>query len=155
MGEKEAEARDHRVRAVDAVRSPGRSAVTNRELPGQLKELLRPWLDLDEVGLDGLTLFLQSVTPLLPRPGNHSSNESPSPIEDRLTRLARALAACASDRSRAHFQASEYFRENQILARRVKALEATLRTRKRADPSAEDAPLDPDADRAAERYLPP
>ncbi len=116
------------------------------EIPGSLKEALRPWIDLDEVGLEGLLSWLESVVPLLP-----TSSRSGS---ERTRELARALAACGQDRARLNVAAAQYFRDNQALARRVKALESMLAQRGAPRDDA-PVPVDPESERAAERYLPP
>jgi len=117
---------------------------------------LRPFVDLAEVGSEGFSLWLTSILPLLPRPipSTERSLAAEDQVSDRLAVLARALSDCASDRASAHFQASVYYADNQVLARRVKALEAMQRTRTRARSEEAELPADADADRAAVRYLP-
>ncbi len=128
------------------------------ELDDDLREALMPWIDLSEVGAVGLRAWIHGILPVLPRPtpgGNPLDRDvSHGSMEERLTALAQSLSECASDRARAHFQASEYFRENRALARRLLALEAALRTSAGAggdDPLVRD---DPEARKAARRYLP-
>ncbi len=123
-------------------------------LPPRLQAELRPWIDVGAVGEDGFRVWLRSVLPLLPRAGMAPSARLPESPEERLLEVATALATCAGDRARAHFQAAEYFRENQLLARRVKALEAIVQTAEAARPGSPDLPSDPESARAAERYLP-
>jgi len=108
------------------------------------------------VGGEGLSAWLISVLPLLPRPGakEEGEGEPDGQAHDRVTELARALTECASDRARAHFQASRYFADNQVLARRVKALEAMLATRARARLETSEAIDDVESERATRRYLP-
>lgn len=129
------------------------------ELTAELRQELLPWVDLAEVGAVGLRTWIATILPLVPRPtpggdplDRDVSRGTPS---ERLTVLAKALAECASDRARAHFQASEYFRENRVLARRVKALEAILRTRVSAGKMGPVDVADPEADAAVRRYIPP
>lgn len=127
-------------------------------LTDELRTILLPWVDLAEVGTDGLAAWLRSVLPLIPIPGAVSlegRDLSRGSLEKRLTRLAQALADSAADRARAHFQASEYFRENRVLVRRIKALEAIARTQAKSEGRPDPVPPDPAADAAAERYLPP
>jgi hypothetical protein len=98
-------------------------------LSPRLRAALRAHLDLDRVGLEGLGAWLESVLPLLPRPGS----EDRDPPErgrapDRVRELSQALADCSRLRARDHFLASLYYRDNVLLSRRVKALEAVLRT---------------------------
>ncbi len=128
------------------------------ELTRDLRQQLLPWIDLDEVGEVGLRAWILSVLPLLPRPtrgGNPLDRDvSRAAPPERIRVLAEALAECASDRARAHFQASEYFRENRVLARRLKALEAMVRT-KVATGQMEAVDLtDREAEAAVHRYLP-
>jgi hypothetical protein len=136
---------------------PGGSAEgsAERTVPRAVRARLRPWIDLDEVGLAGFWVWLETVLPLLPtgpRPPSGASDGRSAP-PDRLRDLAAGLVACAGDRARLAFAGERYFRDNQVLARRVKALEAALRTARGAGggpPVAEDT----DATTAAERYLP-
>ncbi len=121
--------------------------------PRSIAKLLRPWIDLDEVGWRGFEAWLHSVLPLVPPPGPPRRGPPATEPRQRVAELARALSACASDRARVHFEAAGYFRENQALTRRVKALESMVRTRSGTE-EGPDLPPDPDADRAAERYLP-
>ncbi len=123
-------------------------------LDASIQAELRPYLDLTEVGEVGFLDWLRSVLPLIPRPGPTKIPPSSASAEARLREVARALATCAGERARTHFQAAEYFRENQLLARRVKALEAILRTSASAVGSPRTVPTDPAASRAADRYLP-
>ena len=113
--------------------------------PAMLTERLRPWIDIDAVGPEGFHAWLGTIVALLP------SLEPPTRAgsEGRIASLARALADCASDRARAHFQASEYYRDNVALATRVKALEAIVHTSRRTIPSPSPAEA-----KSTERYLP-
>lgn len=153
------EARAEREEAGATVRTgePGQR-VPVWAISASLREALRPWVDVDVVGPAGLETWLLTVLPMLPLPsvGDRvvDRDVSRGTPEERLTALAHALADCASDRARTNFQAAEYFRENRVLARRVKALEAMVRTRQRSGRPRDDLPDDPDADRAVERYLP-
>ncbi len=128
------------------------------ELTDELRQALLPWLDLDEVGPEGLGSWLLSIVGALPRPsaGDHVLDRDASygTTEERLNQMAYALAECASDRARTNFQASEYFRENRALARRVKALEAMLETRMAAGQMERVDLTDPEADAATHRYMP-
>ncbi len=121
--------------------------------PRSIAELLRPWIDLDELGWMGFEVWLRSVLPMVPPPGPPSRGRPATEPRQRVAELARALSACASDRARVHFEAAAYFRENQALARRIKAFEAIVRTRSERGEGLR-LPPDPEADRAAERYLP-
>lgn len=139
-----------RKREPKTTRTDGTAGASTPRISRATKEALRPWIDLDVVGLEGLESFVLSLLTLAHVSGVGSPYAS-EPEGSRLRTLARALADCAGDRAQAHFQAALYFRENQVLVRRVKALEAMLRTRGTAQgPS----PTDPEADAAARRYLP-
>ncbi len=99
----------------------------------ELREALKPFLDLDRVGIRGFETWILAILPSLPRP-TASEEAAPWAIESAETRvlqLARALTDCEGQRSRDHFQAAEYFVDNTRLARRVKALEAEIRTAQR------------------------
>jgi hypothetical protein len=119
----------------------------------ELRRALRPWIDLAEVGAPGLRIWLLSVLPLLPVPASRGTR--PLTDAERLSELAKALADCAGDRARVHFQASEYFRENQVLARRVKALEAMVRLKRKTEGSDPADLSDPEAEAATLRYFGP
>ena len=123
------------------------------ELSPEQKALLRPWIDVDELGSQGFLSWLQSILPLIPpsRSTKRAASEDPS---ERIQELAAALAECASDRARVHFQAAEYYRENQALARRMKALEAALRSKPPGREQSRGVTEDSEAERASRRYLP-
>jgi hypothetical protein len=126
--------------------SPPASSGAAAELPEGLRVALRPWIDVEEVGLEGLWSWLESVLPLLER--------STDGRADRTRELARALADCGRDRARLNIAGARYFSDNQALARRVKSLEATLEQMARTG-RAPALPPDDAAARSAERYLPP
>jgi hypothetical protein len=128
---------------------------TTLALTRELRLALRPWLDLDEVGGEGLRTWLLSILPLIPRPAGPGARDTTASRSGRVEDLARALAECAGDRARVHFQASEYFQENRALARRVKALEAMLRVRARAEGRDDSGIASAESDAASRRYLPP
>ena len=141
----------------DSEHSASEAAPTALELTPDLKAALAPWIDLDEVGPEGLRSWLLTVVALLPRGSRDpilDRDVSRGSLEERVTVLARALADCASDRARKNFQASEYFRENRLLARRVKALEAMIRTRVATGLMERTDLRDPVAEAAARRYMP-
>ncbi len=140
---------------------PGRersSAATNDradriDVPPEVRELLQRWIDVDEISEAEFWRWLGAVLPLLPR-RDTTNLSAATPPRDRLRELATDLVECASDRARLSVACDQYFRDNQLLARRVKALEAILRTANRAGRPTE-SPDDERASRAAERYLPP
>jgi hypothetical protein len=125
-----------------------RSAWTS--MPPELRVRLGAWIDLEEVGDQGLWSWLATVLPLLPAPRARPPDTPPA---DRVRALAADLIDCAGDRARLTIACEHYVRDNQLLARRVKALEAVLRTGGIARGSAE-VPDDPKATAAADRYMP-
>lgn len=135
---------------------PGVPVPTGTGIPisDALATLLRPWVDVREVGSEGLETWFRSILSLIPRPGAGGEERPSADPHERAAELARALSDCASDRARAHFQASEYFRENRALARRVGALEAALEARRAAGDSVGELSPDAEVDRASQRYLP-
>ncbi|MGC2289938.1 MAG: hypothetical protein WA688_08800 [Thermoplasmata archaeon] len=124
------------------------------EPPPELRAAIRPWLDLDEVGLRGLWVWLLTMLPLLPPPPPRvaSSPEAGLGVStgSRLEQLAKSLTACAQDRARLNFQAYEYYADNALLSRRVRALEGMIRASGHGDPPRGDA----DTENAGDRYLP-
>ena len=138
----------------DTSRHPtARRASSVIELAPDLKEALRPWVDVDAVGPAGFQSWLRSILPLIPRPRSSGRKASANPTE-RIQELAAALSECSSDRARVHFQAAEYYRENQALARRMKVLETSLRSTSPGRARTEAPEEDPEAERASRRYLP-
>jgi len=130
------------------------AAPSGWSMPNELRKRLRPWIDVDEVGMEGFWSWLDAVVPLLP----HSQGaEDPIGTElepdERPRRLALALTNCGRERARLTVSNARYFADNQLLAWRSKALEAALSTYRRAGQTV-DAPRDDRADSAAKRYLP-
>ncbi len=144
-------------RAGPASQPPGNWGVL--ALTDELRRQLLPWIDLAEIGPVGLESWIVSILPLLPRTtvGDHvlDRDASRGTPEERLERLAHALADCASDRARKNFQASEYFRENRALARRLKALEAMLKTRMATGKMERVDLTDAESEKVVRRYVPP
>ncbi|NNN16936.1 MAG: hypothetical protein HKL79_01025 [Thermoplasmata archaeon] len=119
-------------------------------LSPRLRKALVPWIDLDAVDWEAFEAWLFTVLATLPRPGTTEAGTG----EDRLRALSLALVQAAQERAVSHFQAAEYFRDNQMLARRVKALEALLRAAQKrgfGGPGPSEETLE---SRAAARYLP-
>ncbi|MGI0055266.1 MAG: hypothetical protein ACREB9_00375 [Thermoplasmata archaeon] len=87
---------------------------------------VRAWIDLDQVGPAEFYRWLETVVTLLPPPDRRPPR--PTDSDGRISQLAHSLVESAQAEARAHFQASEYFRENSLLARRLKALEAIIVT---------------------------
>lgn len=115
----------------------------------ELRAALAPWIDLDVVDAEAFEAWLRTILPLLPQPDSKSPTDG-----DRLRALAVALVEAAQERAVSHFRAAEYFRDNQVLTRRVKALEAILRVAKKRGIPSEESGEDPTSDRAGARYLP-
>ncbi len=136
------------------VRSEVPSEPVEIRIGTELVRKLQPWVDLEVVGPDGFASWLESVLPLVPRPGSGRSESHATDPESRIAELAKALVDCASDRARANFQAAEYYQENQTLTRRMLALEARLRTLAALGAPAPGVEDDPGAEKAARRYLP-
>ena len=125
------------------------------DLSPQAVDALAPWIDVAEVGGVGLSRWLVTIAPLLPPSGAPRTGRPPSTEPgERLAELARALADCSSDQATAHFEAARYFADNQVLARRVRALEAAARTRAIARGDPVRIPEDRSSERAVLRYLP-
>ncbi|HTW77267.1 MAG TPA: hypothetical protein VMG14_05820 [Thermoplasmata archaeon] len=124
-------------------------------IPDELRQRLTPWVDVREVGADGFWAWLATIVPLLPAPSPPGqSPEAPERLpEDRVRQLARDLVDCARARARLTVIADHYYTDNVALARRLKALEASLRSFATVGRSAETVP-DPEAEEAAGRYLP-
>jgi hypothetical protein len=123
-------------------------------IPDELLRDLRPWVDVAEVGLDGLWPWLQRILPLLGDVGASPpvGSQTASRPEDRVRELARALVDLESDRARLTMLCAEYFDDNRRLALRAKALEAILAMDRRPDPSAVPAP-EGTTERMDRRYL--
>jgi hypothetical protein len=124
-------------------------------IPEHLQRHRADWVEVDAVGVDGFWTWLESVLPLLPKLGATEETARPgeAPTARRVRELARDLVDCVGERARLTVQCAEYFRDNQLLARRLKALEATLRTVQRTGRRSETVEKHRDAD-VAERYLP-
>jgi hypothetical protein len=120
-----------------------------------LRESLRPFVDLDEVGPEGLETWLLSILPtLVELRGRREISEGVTVgSEARILELATKLAFSESERSRDHFLAVQYYRDNTLLARRVKALEGAIRLAQRTGkPPVLRVPEE--EDETADRYLP-
>jgi len=119
-------------------------------LSAELRRALAPWIDVDAVDGEAFEAWLFTVLAILPRP------DSPAAVKDgdRVRALSLALVHAAQERAVSHFQAAEYFRDNQMLARRVKALEAILRAAKQRGFASPEPTEDALGSRAAARYLP-
>ncbi len=117
------------------------------ELPPALRRALQPWVDVDNVGLPGLWIWLETALPAL---AQALAAEPTHDADRRVAELAKALVDCSTERARLNFRAYEYYSDNVVLARRVRALEGMLRASQpgaRPEGSAE-------TERAVVRYLP-
>jgi hypothetical protein len=132
----------------------GGSGSSEGIVPARLRDRLREWVDVDAVGADGFWSWLEAVLPLLPPAGGPRREPSPSSsLGDRVRELARELVDCAGDRARLIADCDRYYTDNVGLARRVKALEASLRVADRSERKL--APEnDPEVEAMTERYLP-
>lgn len=110
-------------------RTSNRATDDSWKPPAELIDQLRPWIDLDRVDAASFHEWLSAVLPLFPQIGREELRTG-GDATARIRQLSQALARAAGEQARSHFQASEYFRENQLLTRRLLALEAMLRTRK-------------------------
>ncbi len=120
-------------------------------VPADLRRRLGAWIDVDEVGPDGFWLWFRAVLPLLPAPGEATSSGF---RETDRREEHRRLVEYARDRARLSVICEQYARENQILARRIRALEGALRTIELAGhPVA--VPDDGEAEEMVERYQSP
>jgi len=140
------------------IRGPkkGEEHVESKSIPPDLRRSLSPWIDVDEVGTEGFWLWLRAVLPLLPAPtearaGSIALRPVPRPVPDR--ELHRRFLENARERARLAVICDQYLRDNQLLARRLRALEGALRAFESAGHRVE-LPRDDDAAGAATRYLP-
>jgi len=116
-------------------------------VPEELKRRLASWIDLEQLGVDGLWLWLRDILPLLPgRDASSRRRSMGNPGAPNLVReLHRRLVDHSRDRSRLAVILEQYARDNQTLARRLAALEAALRDVERdADRSGDPHPLSRD-----------
>jgi len=127
----------------------------NLKIPADLRRRLRDWVDVDEVGIEGFWLWLRAVVPLLPVPEAPRQGLRPveRPESEETRELRRRMVVYARENSRLTVIGDQYARDNLALARRLKALEAALRTLAVAGHRVE-VPKDEDAAIAVERYLP-
>ena len=134
-------------------RGPASRVEADWRPPVSVRRALLPWVDLQRIGPEGFWPWLTDLIPLLPPPAPDPRSVLPpaaSP-EVRIEELARALAGAAGEHARIRFLASEYYRDNTLLARRVKALEAVLSLDPARAPRVEE---DPESREIAEAYLP-
>lgn len=122
-------------------------------VPEPLRSRLARWIDVSEVGQAGFWRWLETVLPALPSPSGADSTSAARPESTRVRELARDLVDCAGDRARLTVMGDRYFRDNQVLAVRLKALEAALETTRLTGRSSTTGE-DPESADAAERYLP-
>ncbi|MEM0129273.1 MAG: hypothetical protein QXG65_03820 [Thermoplasmata archaeon] len=116
--------------------------------PPAVIERLRPWINLSRAGPEEFYAWLMRLVPLLPE-AKAPADPHPEDLGTRVRELAGALAESARAEAQAHFQASEYYQANVLLARRVRALEAMLRAAGIPFPAGSRS-----LEAAAERFLP-
>jgi hypothetical protein len=124
-------------------------------VPESLRVRLSTWIDVNEVGQAGFWVWLETVLPVLPPPVERLAEPS-APVASAPTRvrqLARGLVDCGRDRARLTIMCDRYFRDNQVLAVRLKSVEAALETTRATGRSIEVTD-DPETAATAERYLP-
>ncbi len=125
------------------------------EIPPDLRRRLHAWVDVDEVGADGFWLWLRAVIPLLPNPAPTRRGSIP-PYAGRaedLREMQQRLVVYAREHSRLNVLAEQCHRDNEVLARRLRALEAALRTLEMAGNKVV-IPDDEEIADVSERYLP-
>ncbi len=125
------------------------------EIPPDLRRRLHAWVDVDEVGPDGFWLWLRAVIPLLPSPatGRHGSIPPYAGRAEELRELQQRLVVYAREHARLNVIAEQSHRDNELLVRRLRALEAALRTLEMAGNKVV-IPDDEDVEDVSERYLP-
>jgi inner membrane protein len=120
------------------------------EVPPDLRRRLAQWIDVDEVGADGFWLWFRALLPLLLTPSEPAGSGFRATDERE---EHRRLVQYARDRARLSVICDQYARENQILARRIRALEGALRAFELAGNPIE-VPDDGEAEEMTERYQP-
>ncbi len=127
-----------------------------RGMPADLRRRLKSWVDVDEVGAEGLWLWLRAVVPLLPQPnggpprrGVLRGRAGPDSRE-----LEQRLMVFARENSRLTVLCNQIARDNEVLARRLRAMEAAIRTLEMAGGRIE-IPPDADIPEVTGRYLDP
>ena len=123
-------------------------------LPPDLRRRLRAWVDIDAVGPPGFWIWFRAILPLLPRPDTRPRRSIfglAAPREE-IRVLEQRMVVYAREQARLAIIGEQYARDNERLARRLKALEAVLRTVELAGQKVV-VPADPDADEASARYV--
>lgn len=140
---------------IEKARRKGEAESPDAQVPPDLRHRLRPWVDVDEVGMDGFWIWVRAVVPLLPHP-----EPAPTGVArlgrlggDDLKDLRQRIVVYARENSRLTVLCEYYSKDNHALARRLKALEAALRTLEIAGHRIE-IPADDEAESATDRYLP-
>ena len=125
------------------------------QVPPFLRARLNEWIDVEEVGQAGFWRWLETVLPALPSAREEGAGplSSRAPDAIRVRELARDLVDCARDRAQLTIMSDQYFRDNQVLAVRLKSVESALATT-RATGRPPDVDEDTESADAAERYLP-
>ena len=135
---------------------PRKKGEGDLEIPDDIRRRLRAWVDVDQVGVDGFWLWLRAIIPLLPTPGPTGKGPelASGTLPEDLRDMHRRLVVYAREHARLTVMCTEYTRENVTLSRRLKALEAALRTLEMAGARIE-IPPDEEAAEISSRFLPP
>ncbi len=136
-------------------KKPGARAGNDLAIPPDLRRRLKSWIDVDEVGPAGFWIWLRAVVPLLPqpdRPSKRTADALGSPRE-MIRQLEQRLTIFAREQSRLSVLCDQALHDNELLVRRLRALEAALRTLQLAGHSIA-VPADADIEAAIERYSP-
>jgi hypothetical protein len=123
-------------------------------IPPDLRRRLAPWVNVDEVGAEGFWLWLRAILPLLPSPDSSAKGVIlvGGPRLEEVRELQQRFVVYARELSRLTVIGDQYARDNLALTRRLKALEAALRTLGMAGHAIE-IPEDEEARDASYRYL--
>ncbi len=139
---------------VRKARTSGEGPPGDLAIPPDLRRRLTAWVDVEEVGAEGFWLWLRAILPLLPTPalGEKPQVSLSGPRTDEVRELQQRLVVYAREHARLNVLCDQYTRDNDILSRRLKALEAVLRTFEMAGARVE-IPEDEDVGEVTNRYL--
>lgn len=125
------------------------------EIPSDLRRRLAAWVDVEEVGPEGFWVWLRAILPLLPTPPSAEKRQNlmNGPRSENVHELQQRLVVYAREHSRLNVVCEQYVRDNQILSRRLRALEAALRTLAMGK-SVVEIPPDAEVAEISNRYIP-